>query len=197
MRRLTLAALFAAILAAPAAAQESVAVPGTSTRYPVVVSTSDGQQTVLLNLTGVALRSKLIVNVYTVASYLRQGAAARTADELVSADAVKLLSIFMERDVDGPDLIDAFKTAVAKSHPGKFGPEFAQLARHVGSGVARKGSEVVIAYLPGTGTRFKFEGREPFVIPGKEFADAVWGVYLGPKPLTDDIKRGLTARLGR
>ena len=197
MSRTLLSALIAAAIAAPAAADETVEVPGTSTRCLAAVSTRHGNQDVVLNLTGAALRSKLIVNVYTVASYLQAGKAARTADELVAADAVKLLLITMERDVDGPDLIDAFKTAVAKSHPGRFGPEFAELARHVGTGTARKGTEVVIAYLPGTGTRFKFEGKEPLVIPGKEFADAVWGVYLGPKPLTDAIKKGLTARLGR
>jgi hypothetical protein len=197
MVRSLFAGLLTALAAVPAVAQDTVVVPGTSTRYPVAVSTSDGKQDVVLKLTGVALRSKVVVDVYTVGSYLQQGATARTADELVAIDAVKLLSIMMARDVDGPDLIDAFKTAVAKTHPGRFGDEFGKLSRHVGSSVAKKGSEVVIAYVPGSGTRFSFEGKEPLVIPGKEFADAVWGVYLGSHPITDSIKKGLTARLGR
>jgi hypothetical protein len=197
MLRFTFAGLLAAAFAVPALADETVAVSGSSVRYPVAVATNDGKQNVVLTLTGAALRSKLVVNVYTVASYLQQGATARSADELVAANAVKLLSIMMERDVDGPDLIDAFKTAVAKTHPGRFGDEFGKLSRHVGSGVAKKGSEVVITYLPGAGTRFSFEGKEPLVIPGKEFADAVWGVYLGANPITDKIKQGLTSRLGR
>ena len=196
MLRFLSAGLLAA-LTLPAVADETVQVPGSSTRYPVLVATSDGKQDVTLKLTGAALRSKLVIDVYTVASYLQQGATVRTADELVAADAVKLLSIVMQRDVDGPDLIDAFKTAVAKTHPGRFGAEFGKLSRHVGSDVAKKGSEVVITYLPGAGTRFSFEGKEPLVIPGKEFADAVWGVYLGSHPITDSIKKGLTARLGR
>jgi hypothetical protein len=197
MLRTLSAGLLAMTLAAPAIADETVPVAGSSTRYPVLVSTSDGKRDVTLKLTGAALRSKLVVNVYTVASYLDQGATARTADELVAADAVKLLSIIMERDVDGPDLVDAFKTAVAKTHPGRFGDEFGRLARHVGSDVAKKGSEVVVTYLPGVGTRFTFAGKEPLVIPGKDFADAVWGIYLGPQPITDKIKQGLTARLGK
>jgi len=55
---------------------------------------------------------------------------------------------------------------------------------------AKKGSTIVITYVPGSGTMLSTAG-ERSIIPGKDFADALFSVWLGPSPVDDGLKKGL------
>ena len=55
---------------------------------------------------------------------------------------------------------------------------------------AKKGSTIVITYVPGTGTVLARPGDRQ-VIPGKDFADALFSVWLGREPVDSDLKAGL------
>ena len=54
----------------------------------------------------------------------------------------------------------------------------------------KKGNVLRFTYLPGAGTLVRGQGRE-MTIPGKDFADALFSVWLGPKPVNGSLKRKL------
>jgi hypothetical protein len=56
----------------------------------------------------------------------------------------------------------------------------------------RKGNVLSFTYLPGVGTLMRGQGQE-LTIPGKDFADALLSVWLGPKPIGGTLKRQLLA----
>ena len=55
----------------------------------------------------------------------------------------------------------------------------------------KEGSTMTFTYVPGKGTTLLVGDRELGVFEGKGFADAVFSIWLGPKPPSDDLKKGL------
>ncbi len=55
----------------------------------------------------------------------------------------------------------------------------------------KEGSTLTFAYLPGKGTTLSAGSKELGVFEGKGFADAVFAIWLGPKPPSEDLKKGL------
>ncbi len=54
----------------------------------------------------------------------------------------------------------------------------------------KRGNVLDITYLPGVGTVVTGQGRE-MTIAGKDFSDALFAVWLGPKPVSEALKRQL------
>ena len=54
----------------------------------------------------------------------------------------------------------------------------------------KEGSTMTFAYLPGKGTTLSTGNKDLGVFEGKGFADAVFAIWLGPKPPSDDPKKG-------
>jgi hypothetical protein len=177
-------------------AADPVAVKGTSASYEPAVSVPVKDRDVKLNLTGVGLRTKVGFNVYAVASYVQDGAAVKTPEEVIKADAVRMLHLVMQRKVVPADFIGAFKTAVGKTYPEeKFAAEFTQLTEAVGDTAAAKGDHVTLLYVPGTGVRIRMADKVDVTIKNPAFAKALWEVYLGADPLDEKLKTGLVDRL--
>jgi hypothetical protein len=57
----------------------------------------------------------------------------------------------------------------------------------------KKGDVIHFTYLPGVGTLVRGKGEE-MTIMGKDFADALFSVWLGPDPLDRNLKRKLLGR---
>jgi hypothetical protein len=56
----------------------------------------------------------------------------------------------------------------------------------------REGSgTLTFTYLPGRGTTLSAGNKELGAFAGKGFADAVFSIWLGPKPPSEDLKKGL------
>ena len=60
----------------------------------------------------------------------------------------------------------------------------------------REGQECVLRYLPGGKLESIMAGQAKPVIENKTFADQLFGLYVGPKPIQDDIKADVVARFG-
>ena len=58
----------------------------------------------------------------------------------------------------------------------------------------RSGQEIVIAWVPGAGLETKVAGADKPVINDKGFASSVFGIWLGDKPVQDDLKQALVSR---
>ena len=58
----------------------------------------------------------------------------------------------------------------------------------------KEGQECVLRYLPGGKLESIMAGQAKPVIDNKAFADKLFGLYVGPQPIQDDIKVDVVAR---
>lgn len=155
-----------------------------------------GNRTVRMAFTGSAVRTKRIFRVYNINSYLEEGAAVRTADELANSDSAKQLNLTMLRTVDGPEMAEAFTGAIRANFPApSFEAEVQRLTGLMKARAAKKGDEIWLTHVPGIGFQYQVVGEAAHTIPNVEFSKAVWNIYFGKNNLGDHIKRGLTAKL--
>lgn len=177
-------------------ASDQVAVPGSGTRFPTTVEASVGGKTVTLELTGIALRTRLIVNVYSIASYVQHGAGVKSADELAKTDCARRLHLTMERTVDGKDMAEAFRAAIRQNYPEPaFTDEVTMLSQYMRNMSIRKGEQIYLTHVPGIGLHCSVAGKADLTIRNVRFSQAVWEIYLGRQNLGEAIKKGLTSRL--
>jgi hypothetical protein len=183
-------------LGAGIAAAEMVGVPNSNTQYPTPIQSSIAGKQYKMVLTGTALRTKAIFSVYTVGSYLQEGIKLRSPEELAAADKPKQLHLVMERDVDGPDMADAFTKAIRQNYPEPaFNKELLLLTEKMKSFTVKKGDHIWLTHVPGVGMHCNVVGKIDYWTKSVPFSQAVWEIYLGKKNIGEDIKRGLTVRL--
>ena len=93
-------------LAATVGAEERkmVGVSGSKCEFPTASMETIAGKTVPLRLTGTALRTKAIFNVYSLASYVAEDATCKTPEDLAAADVPKRLDLVFEREVSGRDM---------------------------------------------------------------------------------------------
>ncbi len=193
--RLLIAVLTVALAFGAATAGEMVGVDGSSARFPVAIEAQAAGHPVRLTLTGAALRKKAFLKLYTIASYLQDGVAAKTADQLAAADGVKVLVLVMEMDVAGQDIVDGMRSGVRLNHPADaFAPELAQIGQFLRGKRLEKGDRVTLIAAPGTGLRCQVAGKADAVVGDAAFARAVWDIYLGRRNVSDAVKSGLVSR---
>ncbi|WP_435017452.1 chalcone isomerase family protein [Tundrisphaera sp. TA3] len=164
--------------------------------YPATVFADIGGKSVRLSLTGSALRTKYLLRVYSVASYVQEGVSVRSADSLAKIDAAKLLHLIFERDVDGATMAAAFRDSIGMSFPAPaFASELSQLERHFLANPVKQGDHIRLTHVPGTGLGVQVNQKPTMLIRGVGFAQAAWGTYLGPNNLGVALKEGLSSRL--
>lgn len=151
-----------------------------------------------LTLNGVGLRSRFLVKVYAMALYLaeRQG----NADAVLQHKGGKRVRMVLVRDITARQLVDALNEGVVKNAaPAELEAikqrlaEFANAMLEVGE--AKSGTTVLLDYLPGKGTRVLVGGQQRGRdIPGEDFYRALLKVWLGDKPVQDDLKAALLGK---
>lgn len=177
-------AVLAAVAAVPGHAQDvtrdGVTLPGS-----VEVA---GQQ---LTLNGTALRKKVVVKVYVAGLYLP--ARSQDANAILAGDTPRQLRMQFVRDVDKGKMCDAWDDALKNNTPEAtpaLKQQFVELCGFMDDLV--KGDVMTFTYLPGTGTTVDVKGQTKGPIAGKEFADALYKAWIGPKPGPGDgFKKGL------
>lgn len=142
---------------------------------PEHVSTSGKQ----LRLNGMGVGTRAFFNVYVIALYLEKPTSdARAA---IKADAVKRIVLTMLRDVSR----ERFVQAVEKDMMHNPGVPMAALRGRLDLlesvlPALKKGNVLDFTYLPVRGTLVRDQSRE-ITIPGKDFADALFSIWLGPQ----------------
>jgi hypothetical protein len=183
-------------IAGLAIASETVGVAGSSARYATTIEVQVANKPVKLALTGAAMRKRAVFNVYAIGSYLQEGVSAKSADQLLSSDGVKLLLLVMERDVTGKDMADAIQTGVRLNHaPDAFPAELKKVGQVLGALDLRKGDHVFLTAIPRVGLRCQVVGKSDVTIENPAFAKAIWDIYFGRQNLGEPLKAGLTSRL--
>jgi chalcone isomerase-like protein len=173
--RIALALLVAAV---PAVAKEhdGVVVPAT-----IQV---DGKP---LQLMGMGLRKKLWVRVYLASLYLENPT--EDAKQVIATDQIKRVQMNMLRDLDRGKIVEAVQQGFERNS----GQQLPRLRERLDRFLRaipdlRGGQTIVITYFPGRGTSLKAGSGEDVSIAGKDFADALFSVWLGDNPVDGDLK---------
>ncbi len=181
LARITSSALFIAALAAPAFARE---LAGVSMPDAMTV----GDKTVKLN--GMGIRKKAVFKVYVAGLYL--AAPSKDAAAILSADSTRLIRMQYVRSVGKEKIAEAFRDGFQNNAPDLAARQKAAIDGMIAAVPEMKdGGTMAFTYDPGKGTTLSCDGKELFSTPGKEVADAVFSLGLGPKPPSDDLKKGL------
>ena len=169
--------------------------------FPQRIERAIGDRTVKLVRTGKAVRKQLGFKVYDVASYLQDGARARTAEELSAAPHAKQLHLIFVMTVPGDDMAITFESTMRKNYPAPaFAKELQQLLDQVRKNSARKGDRMLITHIPDKGMHYRFQSKsdvQELLIPNPAFSRAVWDNYFGEYNCGENVKIGLTAELVR
>lgn len=187
-----LAISFALFLIVPALAQD-IAEPKSGTKFVA----KDGDTSLL----GVGLRTRTIakVKIYAIGLYVADSAIAGPLKgkagapelyrQLVTGDFKKKVVMKFLRNVSGEQIREAFSDSL-KSAGVKSDAWIAYFTD------VRSGQECAIGWTPGVGLETKVVGADKPAINDKALATAIFGIWLGDKPIQDDLKKDLVARGG-
>ncbi|MBL8956908.1 MAG: chalcone isomerase family protein [Myxococcaceae bacterium] len=149
-------------------------------------TTVDGKS---LKLQGMGLRSKAFIKVYVAGLYLEN--ASDNADKIIGSDSVRRVEMSMMRDLGKDKIVSAIHDGVEKNSKDKMSALKERLDKFTAAIPDLKEGQVMsITYVPGKGTTVKGASAE-MTVPGKDFADAVFLVWLGKDPVDDDLKAGM------
>jgi hypothetical protein len=190
MKRLFAALFVLSVLVGPVFAQD-ISEPRSGAKLAV----KEGDTSLL----GIGLRTKtmLKVKVYVIGLYVADSAIsgplkgkAGTPElyrELVNGDFKKTVVMKFLRDVSTDQIRDAFRDSLKSAGDKAEGwiSYFSDI---------RSGQECVISWVPGVGLETKVAGVDKPAINDKAFASAVFGIWLGDKPVQMDVKKDLVAR---
>jgi hypothetical protein len=167
-------------LAAPAAEVGGVTFSETATA---------GGKDLVLN--GVGLREKLWIDVYVAGLYLER----KTSDsqEVLSSAQVKHLRMqFVYKKVTAKQLADAWSegfSANAGPSSATLRPKLDELCSWMVD--MGRGDEMAFTTVPGQGLEVQVRGQTKGRIAGDDFARAFWSIFLGDRPPTEKLKKGL------
>jgi len=161
---------------------------GTLANVTLPDSVQAGGKTLVLN--GMGLRSKMMFKVYVGGLYLEQKSA--DASAIIKADAPKRVVMHFMRDVSKNQMTDAYKEGFENNAPDAMKTMKGEIDRFLAALEAiKEGQEMSVTYVPGTGTTLTINGQEKLTIAGPGFAQALFSVWLGPKPPNESLKKGL------
>jgi len=177
---LTLLALPCGLCAAP----ETKELKGVS--MPVSMEL-DGKK---LSLNGLGLRTKVVFKVYVAGLYLEKPS--RDGMEISASEQTKRVELAFLRSVDGADVAKAIADGFA-NNAGSALPALKDRIEKFGKLIpnVKKGDRLVFLYRPGKNVELEYGGKNIGAIEGKDFADALFRVWLGPKPSDKALKDGL------
>jgi len=186
MKRSTLFALAAAALASLAPARPAAAKELAGVTMPDTLSV--GEKTLKLN--GLGLRKKAIFKVYVGGLYLE--APSKDAGAILAADATKAVRMTFLRDVSSSQLKDAFIEGFENNAKEKAAAQKSAIDKLYGLLPDMKETQSLsFQYVPGKGTTVFHGDKALGTIEGKDFADALFSLWLGPKPPSEDLKKGM------
>jgi hypothetical protein len=146
-----------------------------------------------LRLNGAGVRRKLFVAVYAVGLYLP--APTRDPAQILAMDGPRLVAMrFLHREVPRDKLVAAWNEGFAANQdPATLATLQARIDRfNALFETLRQGDTVELAFDPAQKTtRVSINGTSRGEVPGADFAAALLRIWLGPSPVSDDLKAAL------
>jgi len=199
-RRMMVAAL--ALLLTPALVQ-GITEKKTGTTYPDAITVAVQGVDVPMHVTGVGLREKtfLKVDVYTIVSYVADGADLGSDDQglaLASLQQPRRLQMDLRRGFSREKLINAFVEVIEKNYEDMSAfAEDMETFNAYWTRDAQDGDKIIFDYAPGTGLRTNLNGEDLGTIDNGAFAEALWAVWFGKKPANGGLKKDLLSALDK
>ena len=143
-----------------------------------------------LKLNGMGLRTKVVFKVYVAGLYLETPSKDPAA--ILSSDQVKSIRLSIMRSLKGSQVSEAIEEGFEKNSKAQLPALKARLDKLASMlPNVEKGDDILLTYAPGKGTVVTVKGAEKGVIEGKDFADALFSVWLGARPVQEDLKKAL------
>ena len=148
-----------------------------------------------LVLNGAGLRKRAFFQVYTIGLYLVEKKPA--AADAIALAGPKRVAIHMLRDVDADQFTEALTDGMRANHDEaamkSLEPRVAQFSAIMAElKEAKKGMAILLDWQPGSGTVLNVDGKpRGRQIEGEDFFRALLRIWLGEKPVQDDLKRAL------
>jgi len=143
----------------------------------------------LLKLNGLGLRKKAMFKVYVGGLYLESPS--KDAGTILATDQAKAIRMHFLRDLTKAQLVEAFQEGFEANVKDGAAQKaaFDKMLALVPD--VKEGTTMTFTYLPGKGTTLSAASKELGVFEGKGFAAAVFSIWLGPKPPSEDLKKGM------
>jgi Chalcone isomerase-like len=143
-----------------------------------------------LVLNGLGLRSEFMVKVYVAGLYLEQKSS--NANAIIKADAPNRIVMQFLHGASKSQMANAFKESFNDNTPAAMNTMKADIDRLLGAlEPLNVGDQMVFTYVPGTGTTLAINGKDKLTIAGPAFNPVLLSVWLGPKPPTAAVKKGM------
>ena len=147
-----------------------------------------------LALNGAGVRTRLFFQVYAIGLYLPQKGA--SAGAILAQPGPKRVAIHMLRDVGADTFTEALADGIRANHSEAetkaLEPRIKELAAMMAEiKEAKKGMTIALDWT-GAGTQLLVQGKaagKP--ISGEDFYRALLRIWLGDKPVQDDLKKAL------
>ena len=151
--------------------------------------TVDGTQ-LMLNGMGLREATWLKVDVYVAGLYLEK--VSSDAGTIVSSKQTKVLVLRFVRDVGRSDIVKAW----SDGFKGNATVPISSIKKHIDQLNAwmpafEDGDTLTFTYIPADGVRVDINGVRKGVIADDDFARSLFSIWLGPKPPTGALKKGL------
>jgi len=168
-----------ALLALPAVAKEREGV----TAKPTLEASGK-----TLKLMGMGLRKKMWFKVYLASLYLENEQP--DGAKVIESDQVKRVEMHMLRDLERGKIIEAVQEGFQKNSAEAMPALKDRLDKFLKAVPDLKSGEtILLTYAPGRGTLIKAGKGDEITLEGKDFADALFSVWLGKHPVDDELKQ--------
>ena len=148
-------------------------------------TTSVGGHSLVLN--GIGVRSEFMVKVYVAGLYLQHKSSDGPA--IIKADEPKQIVMQFLHAASKKQMTDAFDQSFKDNAPDAKKTEIDQFLGTLED--IKVGEQMEFTYVPATGTIIAINGKDKLTIADPSFAQAIFGVWLGPKPPTPSLKKGM------
>ena len=169
----------------------ATAAPHSGKAVPNRVEFTDQAGELSLSITGVAVRRKFLVDVYSIAHYMHpppSGELSAVLRAVLEEGSVKQVTMTFLRDLEAERIRRSMVRAFERN---ATDAEFREIAPHVESFTqaiehdVEPGDEFTIRWFPGGTTAFLFEGREILRLTSRTFARIMWATWFGERAVVD------------
>jgi hypothetical protein len=150
-----------------------------------------GSTTLVLN--GLGLRTEFMVKVYVAGLYLGQKSSDPSA--IIKADAPNRIVMQFLHSASKSQMVNAFTQSFNDNTPDALKTMKPDIDQFLGAlDSLNVGDQMVFTYIPGTGTTLAIGGKDKVTIAGSAFNPVLLSVWLGPKPPTANVKKGMLGK---
>jgi Chalcone isomerase-like len=143
-----------------------------------------------LKLNGAGLRKRMLFKVYVAGLYVETPS--KDAATLISSSQMKSMQLHILRSLKGAKITEAIEDGFERNSRAalpQLKPRLDNLAKMIPD--VAEGDTIWLTWVPDEGTRVTVRGTNVGTIEGRDFADALFSVWLGPDPVQDDLKKAL------